>query len=81
MGSKKGLVERLVYHGMIYLSRGRLTPKLVSGMGLTLEPMVGEVQITIYAKSRPFSLLSAIFTKRYEEKSSLLMNVTFLYTH
>ena len=30
--------------------------------------MVGEVQITIYAKSRPFSLLSAIFTKRYEEK-------------
>ena len=35
MGSKKGRVERLVYHGMIYLSRGRSTPKLVSGMGLT----------------------------------------------
>ena len=46
-----------------------------------LEPMVAEVKITIYAKSRPFSLLSAIFTKTYEEKSSLLMNVTFLYTH
>ena len=35
MGSKKVRVERLVYHGMIYLSRGRSTPKLVSGMGLT----------------------------------------------
>ena len=35
MGSKKGRVERLVYHDLIYLSRGRSTPKLVSGMGLT----------------------------------------------
>ena len=35
MGSKKGRLERLVYHDLIYLSRGRSTPKLVSGMGLT----------------------------------------------